>query len=93
MTEIDVETLPQGDGWLCCVTVSDVRGRSEHRVTVAPDDLERFAPGSTDPAGLVRRSFEFLLQREPRTSILPAFELPVIERYFPDYPVVIRASR
>lgn len=93
MTEIDVETLPQGDGWLCCVTLSDGTGRSEHRVTVARDDLERYSPGSADPAGLVRRSFEYLLEREPRTSILHSFELPAIERYFPDYPAIIRASR
>jgi hypothetical protein len=90
VTEIDVEVLPQADGWMCCVTLSDDGGRSEHRVTVSRDDLERYAPGATDPAALVRRSFEFLLDREPRGSILHDFDLPVIERYFRDYPEAIR---
>ena len=39
---------------------------------------------------LVRRSFDFLLEREPNTSILRQFELPVIARYFPEYERVIR---
>jgi hypothetical protein len=34
-------------------------------------------------------SFEFLLEREPASSILSQFALPVIERYFPEYPRVI----
>jgi hypothetical protein len=34
---------------------------------------------------LVARSFDFLLRREPATSILRTFDLAVIERYFPEY--------
>jgi hypothetical protein len=33
----------------------------------------------------VRASFAFLPEREPPTSIMPSFDLPVIERYFPEY--------
>jgi len=38
---------------------------------------------------LVEKSFEFLLAREPNTSILRSFDLPVIGRYFPEYKRVI----
>jgi hypothetical protein len=49
-------------------------------VTV-PDEL-----GTTgDLERVVRASFEFLLEREPASSILPAFSLEVIGRYFPEY--------
>jgi hypothetical protein len=92
MTTIDVETVPEpgGDGWTCCVTLSDDRGRSEHRVRVRSADLARYAPGATSPDDLVRRSLEFLLEREPRQSILHDFDLPVIGRYFPEYEATIR---
>jgi hypothetical protein len=40
---------------------------------------------------LVRASFEFLLEREPATSILREFSLDVISQYFPGYPAEIRA--
>ena len=33
----------------------------------------------------MRKSFEFLLEREPKESILRQFDLPLIGRYFPEY--------
>ncbi len=64
--------------------------RTEHRVTVSVGDLAHLAPGATDPIDLVRRSFAFLLAREPKESILRTFDLPVIGRYFPEYEREIR---
>jgi hypothetical protein len=80
-----VNCRPDGSGWACAVTLADERGSSTHQVRVARRDLERLAPGATGPDDLVRRSFEFLLAREPRQSILASFDLPLIGRYFPDY--------
>ena len=42
------------------------------------------------PEQLVRTSFEFLLEREPASSILRTFSLDIISQYFPDYPAQIR---
>jgi len=61
---------------------------TSHEVTMTPEDIARYAPGST-PERLLQASFEFLLEREPASSILSRFALPVIERYFPEYPRVI----
>lgn len=72
------------------VTVEDDRGSTAHVVTVWPSDVERYAPGAS-PEELIEASFEFLLEREPKESILRRFELPVIERYFPEFPAVISA--
>jgi hypothetical protein len=47
--------------------------------------------GHVAPEELVRVSFEFLLEREPATSILREFSLDVISRYFPGYPAEISA--
>ena len=91
MTAIDVTTQARSDGWTCRVHVSDPDGSStEHEVAVARDDLARLAPGAVDPTELVRRSFAFLLAREPKESILRSFDLPVIGRYFPEYEREIR---
>ena len=74
-----------GEGWTCRVRI-DEKGEmvSEHTVTVTTADKERFGPGST-VEGLVTRSFEFLLEREPKESILRQFDLQAIARYFPEY--------
>lgn len=64
-------------------------GGSEAYVDPRAMPGSRSDPGGEDVADLVRRSFEFLLAREPNTSILGEFDLSVIERYFPEYAEVI----
>lgn len=64
-----------------------------HVVSVSADYAAGLTGGKTGVAELVRRSFEFLLEREPNTSILRRFDLPVIARYFPEYERVIRTMR
>jgi hypothetical protein len=46
--------------------------------------LAQLAPGR-EPDEVVREAFVFLLEREPRTSIMRRFELPVIGRFFADF--------
>jgi hypothetical protein len=77
--------VPATDGWACRVTVGQDEARTTHEVAVNRADLEALAPNAADPTALVRESFEFLLEREPRESILRSFSLPDIERYFPEY--------
>ena len=62
-----------------------------HIVTVPADYAARLTGGRVTVEQLVARSFDFLLEREPNTSILRRFELPVIGRYFPEYERVIAA--
>jgi hypothetical protein len=91
---ITVQATRSGDGWVCQVAV-EMRGqRTEHLVTVSPASLARWGGGSEqeDVEDLVRRSFEFLLEREPPSAILRQFELSVIETYFPEYDEMIRSS-
>jgi hypothetical protein len=66
------------------VTIEEGGTRTDHDVTVTDKHVSRYAPDSTAER-LIEASFEFLLEREPKESILTRFELPVIERYFPEY--------
>ena len=84
MSSIEVATARSGDGWECLVTIRD-RGETRHRVRVSAADLARLAPGASDPGELVTASVVFLLEREPKESILREFDLMVISRYFPEY--------
>jgi hypothetical protein len=90
--DIDVTATTTALGWDCAVRVRDHGTVTNHRVSVATGDLARLAPGAIDPEDLVRRSFEFLLQREPQHSILASFELTDIGRYFPEYEREIRGA-
>jgi hypothetical protein len=96
VSEIDVSCEPAsaGEGARCRVTVSDDDGTSTYDVAVpaAGPFLASLLPdpGFDDPERLVRETFAFLLEREPRSSILARFELSVVARYFPEYPAEIR---
>jgi hypothetical protein len=67
------------------VRVIEAGSESSHQVTLDPKDQAKFAGGSAAPKKLIRKSFEFLLEREPKESILSCFDLSVISRYFPEY--------
>ena len=40
---------------------------------------------SLDPEKVVEKSFEFLLEREPKENILQEFDITVISHYYPDF--------
>jgi len=76
-----------GDEWAVSVQGAVV---THHRVRVTQADLARFSEGRSSEQLMVA-SFQFLLEREPNTSILTSFDLPLIGRYFPEYEQDIRA--
>jgi hypothetical protein len=64
---------------------------TSHGVSVPAGLPASLGCGHVPPEELVRASFEFLLERDPATSILREFSLDVISRYFPGYPAEISA--
>lgn len=89
--DIDVVCVETLRTWICAVRVRDGRGTTEHEVTVDEIDLPPALDGADTPdvERLVERTFAFLLEREPAASILPRFDLPVVSRFFPEYPAEI----
>jgi hypothetical protein len=79
---IEVDKVKEGE---FKVRVIEATSESTHRVTLKEDDYRRLSGGKIEPNELIRRSFEFLLERESKESILPQFDLPLIGRYFPEY--------
>lgn len=84
---VRVEVSRTGDGWEAAVEVRDGAETTHHTVAVSQAEAARWGRGEQDEdvEDLVRRSFDFLLDREPATSILRRFDLSVIQSYFPDY--------
>lgn len=58
---------------------------TQHTVTVSAAYAQKLTAGKASVEKLLEKSFEFLLAREPNTSILRSFELSVIGHYFPEY--------
>lgn len=83
--EIEVHCQPARDGWSCRVRVGNGGHVILYQVSVSRGELATYAPGAAEPSELVACSFDYLLEREPRESILRQFALSEIERYFPSY--------
>lgn len=67
------------------VSVEEADGTTKHTVTVDDEYYEKLTGGQISKEELLERSFEFLLAREPKESILAQFTLQTITRYFPSY--------
>jgi hypothetical protein len=76
ITEINQETYQ--------VTVI-ANGETTHEVSVQTAYAEKLSAGQISTSELIKKSFEFLLERESNTSILRKFDLTIIAHYFPEY--------
>jgi|TARA_B100001750_G_C15307992_1_gene495700 hypothetical protein len=92
LTEIIVETLSSSSGGAIFeVTVRDEAGQSKHKVRMPHAYHQKLAQDKT-PEEFIKKSFEFLLSRESKESILAEFDLPRISSYFPEYEQEIQKS-
>ena len=93
MNQIDMHCTPAPTGWRCAVTIDDGRGTSAHDVTVATEHATDLAAAAnpSDVERLVHETIAFLLEREPKESIMRAFDLTVVGRYFPEFEAEIRS--
>lgn len=72
------------------VVTSPNNSKSQHLVSLSRHYYETIMNGAASPETLITQSFYFLLEREPKESILAQFELPLIGKYFPEYETTIQ---
>ena len=82
---IEVRRVGAGEPFEFEVRVAEGRGETRHHVTMTQAIFERLAGGKHAPERCVEAAFRFLLDREPKESILGRFDVTVISRYFPEF--------
>jgi len=91
MARISVITLPRLDdnNWPYDVEITESDGsgsKTTHQVTMDKDYyMDLTERGRIIPEEFVKKSFEFLLDRESKDSILRQFDIAQINDYFPEY--------
>jgi len=85
MHNINIKQKEQGDGWVFEVEIDEDDSKSSYSVELLKEDYERLTDGKIEPKELIEKSFNFLLERESKESILKKFNLMDIARYFPEY--------
>ena len=71
------------DEFLVIVTEAD--SKTEHNVALNDAYYQRLIQGKIPKEELIKKSFQFLLKREPKESILSKFDLRIIKEYFVEY--------
>ena len=61
-----------------------------HTVKLSSKVYKKLSGSKISEMELIKKSFEFLLERETNESILREFNLEIIETYFPEYPIFIK---
>ena len=64
----------------------------EYNVSLDDEYWQDLTGGKIAKEELIKKSFEFLLEREPKESILSRFNLRIIKQYFPEFEDTIRTS-
>ena len=67
------------------VIVNEGSSKTEHNVELDNEYYQKLTKVKITKEDLIKKSFEFLLKRESKESILSRFNLKVIKRYFPEY--------
>lgn len=82
---IHIGTETEGTNrWTYDVRVEAAGHTHEYEVTLGWADYDLWSRGRVAPERVVRAAFEFLLDKEPASSILSKFDCSVIRRYFPE---------
>ena len=82
---IEVRRVAGDDPLAFEVVVREGKGESRHQVTMSRAMCERLTAGTYTPEACLEAAFRFLLDREPKESILGRFDVTVISRYFPEF--------
>jgi len=82
---IEVRRTADGDPLVFEVVVRQGKGETRHQVTMSRATCARLTEGKHAPERLVEAAFRFLLDREPKESILGPFDVTIISRYFPEF--------
>ena len=79
---VEIEKRSQNE---FAVVVEGKGGKTQHLVTLNDNYYHLLTQGKIAKEDLIGKSFRFLLEREPKESILSTFNLQMIKQYFPEF--------
>jgi hypothetical protein len=82
---IEVRRIAEDDPLDFEVVVREGGGETRHHVTMSQEMCNRLTMGKHTPERCLEAAFRFLLDREPKESILGHFDVTVISHYFPEF--------
>ncbi len=82
--KIKILKLQSEPDWIFKVVIEESNTSTSHQVSMTKEFYKKLKTNSTSQK-IVKHSFQFLLENEPKESILSEFDISIISTYFPDY--------
>jgi len=82
---INVQQMGNAELMEFSVTIEETNGHTQHQVTMSQSTYKELTGTKVSPSECVEAAFKFLLDREPKESILSHFDITVISTYFPNF--------
>ena len=67
------------------VEIEENSTRTQHEITLEESYYKKLTKEKISKKELIKRSFKFLLEREPKEAILGEFDIEEISQHFPDF--------
>lgn len=86
------EHTQREDGWTFLVEVGHGEGLIEYFVDLDKSYWDRITSRRVEPTELIKATFKFLLEKEPKEIILKKFNVSDVAGYFPTFENEIKKS-
>jgi len=80
---MNIKIIEKDDYFL--VEIEENSTRTQHEITLEESYYKKLTKEKISKKELIKRSFKFLLEREPKEAIFKKFNLKIIESYFSEY--------
>lgn len=77
-------------GWEFIVAIGDDEETLDFNISLDEDYYNEITGKQISPDELIKKSFEYLLRRESKHTILKSFNLRQIAKYFPDFEEMVK---
>jgi len=82
--KIKIKQVSGEPSWRFNVVVEDNSGQTQYSVSMSKD-FYKSLDTNVEAKNVIEASFRFLLEREPKGSILSKFDITAISYYFPEF--------
>ncbi len=82
---INIQTVSVNNPMTFTVTIQEEGSETTHHVTMSDETYQDLSHDNAEPEACIEAAFKFLLDREPKESILGSFDITVISKYFPEF--------
>jgi hypothetical protein len=82
---VEIKKIAENQIFIYQVTVKDDGSETQHKVSINRTDLIRITGGHQNADDIIKKSFDYMLQKVKKEKIPKQLDFTAIGRYFPEF--------